>query len=276
MIKDVIVSIDLGGQSDFAVDFAISVAAQFGANITGVAFIYEAARDSLFTSRYELRFQQQLQSEIEESASAAIARFERAAQQAGVFAVSQIVRENWLNRPEAFAHMARRFDLAVLGQRKPDQMPGYTEIIEAAMFDSGRPVLLIPYIQKEGLRLGRVMVCWDGSRAAARAVGDAMPFLTKSKAVDVVVIANEPPKSDEIPGFDIASHLARHGVTTKLEPLYAPGVDTTAAVLNRAEEEAIDLIVMGGYGHSRFREVILGGVTRGILATMTVPVLLSH
>ncbi len=87
------------------------------------------------------------------------------------------MRENLLSRPRTFGRMARRFDLAVLGQGKPGEVIGENQIIQAALFESGRPVLVVPYIQNEGLRLGRVMVCWDGSRAAARAVGDAMPFL---------------------------------------------------------------------------------------------------
>jgi nucleotide-binding universal stress UspA family protein len=172
--------------------------------------------------------------------------------------------------------MARCFDLAVLGQQRPNELTGENEIIQAALFDSGRPVLVVPYIQSQGLRLNRAMVCWDGSRAAARAVADAMPFLTRVDAVDVVMVVGEPNKNDEIPGFDIAEHLARHGITTLLENVYSARGDVTAAILNRVQDAEVDLLVMGGYGHSRLREFVLGGVTRGVLATMTTPVPLSH
>jgi nucleotide-binding universal stress UspA family protein len=144
------------------------------------------------------------------------------------------------------------------------------------LFDSGRPILIVPYIQTKPLKLARAMVCWDGSRAAARALGDAMPFLIRSGAVDVVALADRAPKSEEIPEFDLAAHLARHGIVTKLQTIYAAGGDVTASILNHVENESVDLLIMGGYGHSRLREFVLGGVTRRILETMTVPVLLSH
>ncbi len=135
---------------------------------------------------------------------------------------------------------------------------------------------MVPYIQKAGLTLDRVMVCWDGSRNAARAAADALPFLSHAKRVDVVTITGERTKSDELPGADIAHHLARHGLNINLERIVAVGTDVADTILSRAADTGVDFIVMGGYGHSRFREFVLGGATRGILAAMTVPTLLSH
>jgi nucleotide-binding universal stress UspA family protein len=149
-------------------------------------------------------------------------------------------------------------------------------IIEAALFESGRPVLVVPYIQKEGLNLDRVLVCWDASRNAARAIADAMPFLKRSKAIDVIVVATERPKSDELPGADIAHHLARHKLKVDLKRIVTGGGDVASALLSYAADSGADFIVMGGYGHSRLREFILGGATRGILSAMTVPTLMSH
>jgi nucleotide-binding universal stress UspA family protein len=121
-----------------------------------------------------------------------------------------------------------------------------------------------------------VMVCWDGSRSAARAVGDALPFLLRAEKVEVVLVASEPGKSDEIPGADIAHHLARHGLKVELKRIVAVDVDVTNTLLSHAADVGSDLLVMGGYGHSRLREFVLGGVTRGILASMTLPTLMSH
>ena len=149
-------------------------------------------------------------------------------------------------------------------------------IIEAALFESGRPVLVVPYIQKQGLKLDRVLVCWDASRNAARAIADAMPFLRRSKAIDVIVVATERPKSDELPGADIAHHLARHELEVDLKRIVSGGTDVASTILSYAADSAADFIVMGGYGHSRLREFILGGATRGILSAMTVPTLMSH
>jgi nucleotide-binding universal stress UspA family protein len=177
---------------------------------------------------------------------------------------------------EIFGRLARRFDVAVVAQAEPDKLPARRLIIEAALFDSGRPVLLVPYIQREGLRLERVMVCWDGSRSAARSVGDAMPFLARAKAVEIVLVASEPGKSNEIAGADIAHHLARHGLKVELKHIVVQDLDVGNTILSHAADTEADFIVMGGYGHSRLREFVLGGATRAILGAMTVPTFMSH
>src|SRR5436190_169247 len=110
------------------------------------------------------------------------------------------------------AAMARCFDLSGIGQAGADKVSPEELIVEGALFGSGRPVVVVPYIQKGGIKLDRVMICWDARRNAARAVADAMPFLARAKTIDVVIVASERPKSDEIPGADIGHHLARHGL----------------------------------------------------------------
>ena len=120
------------------------------------------------------------------------------------------------------------------------------------------------------------MVCWDGSRSAARAVADAMPFIVRAKAAEVVIVASEPAKSDEMPGADIAHHLARHGARVEIKPIVTAETDVASTILSHAADASADFLVMGGYGHSRLREFVLGGVTRGILTSMTVPTLMSH
>jgi nucleotide-binding universal stress UspA family protein len=137
-------------------------------------------------------------------------------------------------------------------------------------------VIFVPYIQKEGLKLDRVMVCWDGSRAATRAIADSLPFLQKAKQVEIVMVANKAGKDDEIPGVDLGQHLARHGLKVDVKRITSPDIDIPSTILSYAADSSADMIVMGGYGHSRLREFILGGVTRGILETMTVPALMSH
>ena len=103
-----------------------------------------------------------------------------------------------------------------------------------------------------------------------------MPFLTRAKAVEVVVVAGDPGKRDEIPGADIAHHLARHGLKVNLQRIVVRDLDVANTILSHAADAGTDLIVMGGYGHSRLREFVLGGATRGILGSMTVPTLMSH
>jgi nucleotide-binding universal stress UspA family protein len=147
---------------------------------------------------------------------------------------------------------------------------------EGVLFESGRPVIFVPYIQKEGLKLDRVMVCWDGSRAATRAIADSLPFLQKAKQVEIVMVANKAGKDDEISGVDLGQHLARHDLKVDVKRITSPDIDIPSTILSYAADSSADMIVMGGYGHSRLREFILGGVTRSILETMTVPALMSH
>jgi nucleotide-binding universal stress UspA family protein len=180
------------------------------------------------------------------------------------------------NAANLFGSIARRFDLSVVGQAEPDKPGPDHLIVESTLFESGRPVLVVPYIQKAGLKLDRVMVGWDGSRSAARAVADAMPLLVRAKATEVVIVTGERAKSDEIPGADIAHHLARHGAKVEVKQIVATDTDVANTILSHAADSSADFLVMGGYGHSRLREFILGGATRGILGSMTIPTLMSH
>jgi nucleotide-binding universal stress UspA family protein len=148
-------------------------------------------------------------------------------------------------------------------------------VIEGALFESGRPLVVVPYIQRRGITLERVLACWDGSRTAARAIGDAMPFLERAKAVEVVIVAEER-KSEEMTGANMSAHLVRHGVAASVKRIAKGDIAIQDALLSYAADSGADFMVMGGYGHSRLREFILGGVTRGILASMTLPVLMSH
>jgi nucleotide-binding universal stress UspA family protein len=126
------------------------------------------------------------------------------------------------------------------------------------------------------LKLDRVMVCWDGSRAAARAIADAMPLLERAGLLEVVIIANEPGKQDEIEGADMGQHLARHGLNVEVKRINYGNLDVADALLSRAADFDADFIVMGGYGHSHLCEFVLGRATRSILRSMTAPVLMSH
>jgi nucleotide-binding universal stress UspA family protein len=144
--------------------------------------------------------------------------------------------------------------------------------------DTGRPALVIPYIGARAIPPKRAMVAWDGSREAARAVNDALPFLRLATSVTILVVDAErrPSQLGEQPGADIATHLARHSVKVEVRQVHGGGLATGDVILSQASDEGTDLVVMGGYGHSRFREMVLGGATRHLLDHMTCPVLLSH
>ena len=261
---------------DAARDYAISVSAAFNAHLAAIGFDYAPMLppvDTVSAVPFDI-----LDAEREanrKAASDAIARFEEAARLAAVSAESRLVEASVSGATKVFGSIARTFDLSVVGQAEPKSMRDDL-MIEGALFDSGRPVLVVPYIQRAGLKLDRVMVCWDGSRNAARAINDAMPFLSRAKAVDVVTIGAGKDRSGEIKGVDIAQHLARHGLNVELRRINAGDVDVANVILSDAADRDADFIVMGGYGHSRLREFVLGGATRGILSSMTVPTLMSH
>jgi nucleotide-binding universal stress UspA family protein len=276
MIKDLIVNLSVAGGRDVAGPYAISAAETFGAHAAGVAFAYEPVIPPTIMGTIPASFIEDQRAENEKAAADARARFDEAARRAGVSSESWSTWASVAGSADHFGAMARRFDFSVVAQAEPDKLSPEETIVEGALFGSGRPVVVVPYIQKTGVKLDRVMVCWDASRNAARAVGDAMPFLRKAKEIEVVIVASERPKSDEIPGADIGHHLARHGLKVEVKRIVATDSDVASTILSHAADTSADFIVMGGYGHSRLREFILGGATRGILAAMTVPALMSH
>ena len=276
MIKDILVSVPVGASSTPAVDHAISVATTFDAHLAGVAFIYQPVVPGMVFNGVTASIVETFRAESEKAGRAAVAKFEDAVRRAGLPVESHLLDSETAGAGEMFARFARHFDLSVVAQIEPEKDVPEELLPEAALFGSGRPVLVVPYIQKSGLKLDRVLVCWDGSLAAARAIGDAMPFLMRSKLVEVLTVTKTQEPRDELPGVDIAHHLARHKLKVDFKRMVANDIDITSAILSHAADTGVDMIVMGGYGHSRLREFVLGGATRGILQTMTVPILMSH
>jgi nucleotide-binding universal stress UspA family protein len=277
MLKDIVVNLALDTPRDVATHFAISVAAAFDANLTGIAFLYQPLMPMMVRRHGmppDLLESQRI--ENEKAAIAAAARFDAATRRSALSAEARMVDAPVPRAPGLFASIARRFDLAMIAQPQPNKPALDRLIVEAALFDSGRPAFIVPHIQRAGLKLDRVLVGWDGSRSAARAVADAMPFLMRAKATEIIIVASEAAKSDEIPDADIARHLARHGVKAEVNRMVSTETDVAGVILSRAADASADLLVIGGYGHSRLREFVLGGTTRGMLNSMTVPTLMSH
>jgi nucleotide-binding universal stress UspA family protein len=275
MIKDIVVSLSAEGP-EVAGSYAVSIAETFGAHAMAVAFALEPVIPATFMGGFPAELIESQRAESEKGARAVMAAFDESARRAGVSAQSHLMTTSLAGASEAFGRIGRRFDLCVARQAEPDKLAPEDLIIEGALFGSGRPVVVVPYIQKGGLKLDRIMVCWDGGRNAARAIADAMPLLAKAKAVEVVIIASEAPKSDEVPGADMGEHLARHGLRVDVKRIVAKDTDIASTLLSHAADSSADFMVMGGYGHSRLREFVFGGATRGILGAMTVPVLMSH
>lgn len=216
---------------------------------------------------------------LRERASGTLMEFESVVQKAGLASYEKRVIND-----EAGAGLclqARYSDLVVVGQTDPDEaLPalraGFPEYV---VMNSGRPVLIVPYAGEFKNISKRVLVAWDASMEATRAVTAAIPFLRQSELVQVVVFdsRSRPDAHGEQPGADVALWLSRHGIKVEVsQQSTADDIDTGNALLSYVTDFGADLLVMGGYGHSRFREVLLGGVTKTVLRSMTVPVLMAH
>lgn len=170
---------------------------------------------------------------------------------------------------------ARYADLTVAGQDNPDtQDIRFADLAEDVLISAGRPILVVA-TKGAVKQIGRtVLVAWNGSREAARALADAMPLLDKAQAVEIFTAGKQ--DIGDLPGADIAAHLARHRIDVEVFRFAGTEASVAEALLSRAADIGADLIVMGGYGRSRFREYVMGGVTRHILQHLTVPVLMSH
>lgn len=174
---------------------------------------------------------------------------------------------------------ARYADLLVLGQTDPEStLPTPADLPETVALASGRPVLVVPHIGVTQAPGKTVLLCWNASREAARAATEAVPLLKAAAKVIVLVIdaRSSPAGHGAEPGADAAAWLARHGVKVTVQRDTAADDDVGATILSRAADHAADLIVMGLYGHSRLREMVLGGASRTLLGSMTVPVFMAH
>jgi nucleotide-binding universal stress UspA family protein len=276
MVKDIIVNLSVTKEGSIVGKYAVSAAAALQAHVTGVAFIYDPVVPISGAGYIPGEIIETQREENETAAAAAIKSFSAATDQAGISAESLMTSASLAGAGDQFARMARRFDLAIVGQAQPEISSLEQIIGETTLFESGRPVIMVPYIQKEAFKTDNVMICWDGSRTAARAVADAIPIIGNSGRVEIVIVASERGKQDEIEGADIGQHLARHGFNIDVHRISGGNIDVGDALLSHAADSGADLMVMGGYGHSRLREFVLGGVTRSIFESMTVPVLLSH
>ncbi len=275
-IKDIVVNLSVTEGSGFTGDYAVSVAGALDTHLTGIAFVYDPVVPVAATGYLPPEVIETQQRDSQDAAKATIDRFTAAASRAGISIEPTMLPASFAGAGDQFGLIARRFDLAIVGQAEPDKGAVEELIAESALFESGRPVIVVPYIQKAPLKLDRVMVCWDGSRPAARAIADAMPILERAGQVEVVIVTRERGKQDEIPGADMGQHLARHGLKVDVKRIVGSGIDVADALLSHAADASADFIVMGGYGHSRLREFVLGGVTHAILRSMTAPVLMSH
>ena len=213
------------------------------------------------------------QERAQERADAAIAVFETEARLAKIAYGTRTLAAIPAEAGQTIAALSRLYDMTVVLQ--PDAADGSydNEIPQQILFNSGGPVLMVPYIHKGPLDARHIGIAWDGSRLAARAVHDAIPFLKNANAVTIITINEE---ASEASSDQLAAHLGRRSIAARVQRLKADRGNVQGAILSISAESNMGLLVMGGYGHSRLHERILGGVTRSMFDSMTVPVLMSH
>ncbi|TFG84623.1 MAG: universal stress protein [Hyphomicrobiales bacterium] len=275
--KNLLIHLDDSKACTSRVAAAIELARAHEAHLTGLYVAADPVLPGNLRAEVPSQFLTALDEQADARAQAAVAGFAKALEKNGLVADTRTARCLATEVPQVVALHARYADLVIVGQPEGEAAGAVDgSLAEDVVLAAGRPVLIIPYIGA-GKHLGRrVLIAWDAGREAARAVNDALPFLKRADQVTALVIDPHKGNDGPEPGADIALHLTRHGVKVEARSLTAGDLSVADALLSRSADLDIDLVVMGGYGHSRLREWVLGGVTRQIFEQMTVPVLMSH
>jgi nucleotide-binding universal stress UspA family protein len=281
--KDLLVVVDNSDSCATRLDVAVHVAGRFGAHLTGLFVTPPPSVPALAESEFPARVRaasDYMEAQRRARRGALLAAQELFRSRTGMAGITTEWREREGDVAEIASLHARYADLVLVGQREPAPLAGHPgrALPERLLLGVGRPILVVPYVGVFKTVGDRVLVAWNASREATRAVNDALPILQRASQVTVLAINPRGGVSGDgdVPGADLALHLSRHGVNAEASWIKAEDIDVAVMLLSRACDLQADLIVMGGYGHSRVREIVLGGATREILRTMTVPTLLSH
>jgi len=275
--KTLLVHVDSGARAPVRIDIACRLARRFDAHLIGLhaltvfklpGYARVAVEGGVQLAEYQAKL-------AAEAARQAKQVFERAVSAAGL--TKSEWRESRNDAVEVVPVHARYADVVVIGQPNAADSSGVEpDFAERLLLSAGRPLLLVPYAGNFTDIGKRALVAWNASPEAARAVTDSIPLLREAQGVNVIAFNPDAAAHGEVPGADIGLYLARHGIKVNVSQQTADDVDVGNQLLSRAADLDADLIVMGGYGHSRLKELVLGGVTRTILQSMTVPVLMSH
>lgn len=280
-IRDIVFHLDTQGAGQAASDFALSLAASTGAHLTaaGLAILYApmTMTGGSYGGGVDFGMVDAFAELTERSRKAAKEAYERLAKTAPAQLHAEFVTIETLPElvGDEFGRLARRFDFSIVGQATPGSADHEARLIAGALFNSGRPVFVVPSRRQGPAKLGKAIVCWDGGAPAARAVAEALPLLALAQSVEVLCVQDEKYAPGRPTGAEIVRRLDRHGIASALREIPS-GAEVGATILAHAEESGADFVVMGAYGHWRLRELIFGGTTRSLLASTTVPLFLTH
>ena len=255
---------------------AVAIAAAFGAHLTAVACEVHVEVPGHFLSGSTANIPGIIAGETQKSRNSAkvmLAAFDAAAAKSGILHETQLEKSPTFAVPDLLVDYARLHDLTIVPVPE-----GYDQwYAEAVIFGSGRPTLVLPERPRtRPFELGTVAVAWDFSRAAARAVSDAMPLLEKARKVRIVTVTNEKKLDSKHSAEALAKNLARHGIDVVLDKVDASGRQIGEVLEAYTVSQEVDVLVMGAYGHTRWREFILGGATQSLLSKPPLPILFSH
>jgi nucleotide-binding universal stress UspA family protein len=283
-LKDILVHLDNGSRGEARLNLAVALARRHGAHLTGLyaadipkaEFFYGATLPLMGAGVEDVV--RRMRTDAAAASSGVEAAFRDRIRRDDIPGEWRFVEGNV---PATVALHARYADLTVVGQPNPydpKQEANQDAIVVTPLMSSGRPILIVPYAGNFPQIGDHVLVAWNASREAARAVNDALPLLESAKKVTILAVNpwRRIAGHGEVPAADIALHLARHGVKAEAAHTVAKDIADGEALLSYAADIGVDLIVAGGYGHSRAREMVFGGVTRTLIEEMTVPVFLSH
>jgi len=280
-LKDLLVHIDDSAACAHRINAALALAKRQGASVSGVALALESTISTYVGIDFPASLNAAQQEIVNKAADSAVAKFEKAAGEAGIKCAAHKIVCGATKAPAQLSFHARHADLAFMGQPNMHE-PGASfqeSLLDGVLFASGRPVYIVPYIGRFEMQVRKAVIAWDGGKKAVRAVNDAIPLLEGRGGEVIVLVINADDRRGahgEKPGEDIAAHLERHGLKTKIERQKISEISTDAAILNFLSDVGADLLIMGAYGHSRLRERAFGGVTNTILHQMTTPVLMAE
>jgi nucleotide-binding universal stress UspA family protein len=276
-LNDIVVHVDGAEATKARVGFAVALAKEHGAHLVGIAFAPTALLP-LYGADVGFADMTEVMESVKAQGANALQAFEARAKKEGVSAEARLMQGMSEEFPHDFAHAARHVDLAILGQpRDGDPLIGQYALVERCMFASGRPVIIVPAAPEKLALKGTIVAAWDGSAEAARAINDALTFLKPAARVVLLVGVTAEQGEERGPQTDdMIAHLRRHGVMAEAMRIKASEGDVGRLLLTTAKTLGADMMVMGAFHHSRWREFILGGVTLTVLEEATIPLFMAH
>jgi nucleotide-binding universal stress UspA family protein len=272
--KDILVYVDEGASNEERVKAAFNMAKKHQARLTGITL------SALQPNHLKVKESKAVKNICQKEAEKRMLEFADQAKAFGIEADAQIIKGNPAKAALQLAKIARNYDMVILRQANPENRNhAIMEIVaEQVILLSGRPVFFMPYIGAHRIPCKKAMIAWDGTPAATRSVHDALPILSNIENVFILVVQEGKQKTakGELLVDDLARHLERHGTQASIRRVNAGTFDVPTVILNEIAENDIDIMVMGGYGTPNLKQKIFGGVTRTILSSMIIPVIMSH